>query len=133
MLIQMRSYIFGILFCLLLIHSVQAQQNVKFERISLEQGLSQSSVFCILQDSRGFMWFGTEDALNRYDGYEFVHYKYDPTDSNSISSGHVTNIIEDSDGNLWIGTDEGLNMFDRESGIFHHWVAEPENENSLLA
>lgn len=61
----------------------QLVKNLRFERISLEQGLSQSTVFCILQDSQGFMWFGTEDGLNKYDGYNFTIYKNNPEASKS--------------------------------------------------
>ena len=64
----------------------------KFERISLEQGLSQLTVYCIFRDSRGFMWFGTQDGLNRYDGYEFTHFKNDPNNPHSISHNRIWSI-----------------------------------------
>ncbi len=95
-----------------------SQERMKFERISIDQGLSQSAVFAILQDKKGFMWFGTEDGLNRYDGYHFVEYKHDPDDPNSLSNNVVQAIYEDRDGMLWIGTEVGLNRFDRESEKF---------------
>ncbi|MCP4542932.1 MAG: hypothetical protein GY832_37915, partial [Chloroflexi bacterium] len=63
----------------------QARDNdIKFERISLEHGLAGTTVSCILQDSRGFMWFGTHDGLNKYDGYEFKVYRYDSEDPHSL-------------------------------------------------
>jgi len=61
----------------------------KFEHLSLEDGLSQSTVYAILQDNKGFMWFGTQDGLNRYDGYQFTIYRHNPTDSNSLSHNEI--------------------------------------------
>src|SRR4029434_9683443 len=78
--------------------------TLRFDHINIEQGLSQSSVHLILQDSRGFLWFGTQDGLNRYDGYEFKVYKPDPDDANSLSDRWITSIVEDNQGYLWIAT-----------------------------
>ena len=90
------------------------EQNLKFERISVEQGLSQSTVNCILQDSKGFMWFGTEDGLNMFDGHSFTVYKHNPEDPQSLSHNRVWSLFEDSTGVLWVGTfGGGLNRFDR--------------------
>jgi len=84
--------------------SVQAQnKRFKFERISLDQGLSQSTVNCITQDKKGFMWFGTQDGLNRYDGYDFKVYKHHPNDPNSLSNNQIYAVYEDREGFLWIG------------------------------
>ena len=82
-------------------------QHLRFERISLEQGLSQSTVFCMLQDSQGFLWFGTEDGLNKYDGYTFTVYKHDPEDPNSLGGNWIQAMLEDDSGMLWIGTSDG--------------------------
>lgn len=90
-----------------------------FERLSLEQGLSQSSVLSVFQDSRGFMWLGTEDGLNRYDGISFTTYRYDPSDSSSLPNNMVWAIAEDRDGDLWIGTEGGgVARWDRQSDRF---------------
>ena len=104
--------------------ALHAQQNpIKFEHISIQQGLSQSTVSCILQDKRGFMWFGTEDGLNRYDGYNFVIYKNDGLDKTSISDSYILALYEDKSGVLWIGTySGGLNKFDRNKGIENAWL-----------
>src|SRR5919109_457632 len=75
---------------------------LRFDHITIEQGLSQSSVRVIFQDSRGFLWFGTEDGLNRYDGYNFKTYKPDPDVPSSLSDRWITSIVEDKDGYLWI-------------------------------
>ncbi|MBX7151067.1 protein kinase [bacterium] len=93
-------------------------RDVKFRHFSIEQGLSQSNVFCILQDRDGFMWFGTEDGLNRFDGYRFRIFKHHQQDTNSISSNFINTLFEDRDGRLWIGTSQGLNCFDPASEKF---------------
>ena len=88
--------------------------NIKFENIGTSAGLSQISVNCVLQDKYGFMWFGTQDGLNKYDGYKFTVYKNDPLDRSSISHNFISDIVEDENGNLWISTwGGGINKFDR--------------------
>jgi ligand-binding sensor domain-containing protein len=82
-------------------------QNIKFEHISVEQGLSSAYVKCILQDSIGFMWFGTADGLNKYDGYTFTIFRNDPNDTLSLSDSQIRIIHEDPSGILWIGTGGG--------------------------
>jgi two-component system sensor histidine kinase ChiS len=85
-----------------------AQENfMRFEHISSEQGLSQNVVYCIMQDRKGFMWFGTQNGLNRFDGYEFKKYKYSSRNSSTLPGNTVLVIYEDRAGNLWIGTDGG--------------------------
>jgi len=88
----------------------------QFEKFTIEQGLSSNTVFCTFQDSDGFLWFGTNEGLDRYDGYTFKNYKYIPGDSVSLSNNLVFSISEDSDGYLWIGTYDGLNKFDKKTG-----------------
>src|SRR3972149_10465816 len=88
-------------------------QQIRFDHISIEQGLSQSTVFSIVQDSTGFMWFATQDGLNRYDGYNCTVYRNDPLDSNSISDIGIRKLYVDQYGNLWIITLSGkLDRFD---------------------
>src|SRR5215216_3305850 len=89
------------------------KQDFKFTHISTDKGLSQSVVQCTLKDSKGFMWFGTRDGLNKYDGNTFTVYKYDHEKKGSISSSFINDILEDSQGNLWVGTKSGLNKFNR--------------------
>ncbi|MEJ2542987.1 MAG: two-component regulator propeller domain-containing protein [Calditrichaceae bacterium] len=69
-------------------------KSIHVKNLSLEDGLSQSSVLCILQDQQGFMWFGTEDGLNRFDGYKFTVFRHDPMDSLSISDNHINCLFE---------------------------------------
>jgi ligand-binding sensor domain-containing protein/signal transduction histidine kinase len=106
--------------------------QAEFEQISVADGLSQSSVNCILQDSRGFMWFGTNDGLNRYDGYDFVVYQSDPDGEDGLSHDTVTSLIEDAAGGLWIGTLGGLDHLDLETGRFTHYGPDGENPQSLM-
>jgi hypothetical protein len=99
--------------------STPARSNLRFDRISVEDGLSHSTVNAILQDSYGFMWFGTDDGLNRYDGYGFTVYKHNPDDPHSLSHNRVWSLYEDSSGGLWVGTyGGGLNRFHRDTGRF---------------
>src|SRR6056297_1096313 len=94
-----------------------AQENVYFEHIDKSTGLSNMAVSSIVQDSQGFLWFGTQGGLNRYDGYEFRTYKKKPFDSNSLSHDLVQTLYMDADDILWIGTYNGLNRFDLKTGI----------------
>lgn len=101
------------------VYPIQRQEDYLFRHIRIEEGLSQSSVTCMLQDQKGFLWFGTANGLNRYDGYSFKIFSNDPTDSTSLSDNGILSIYEDSKGYIWIGTVEGvLNRYDRRSGIF---------------
>ncbi|PJA09318.1 MAG: hypothetical protein COX70_01955 [Flavobacteriales bacterium CG_4_10_14_0_2_um_filter_32_8] len=94
-----------ILYCLLLFDLVVAQgQNQRFKTFSIKDGLSQSTINCIIQDRKGLIWLGTQDGLNKYDGYEFSHYKKQAADSNSIPDNNIQSLYEDSKGNIWIGT-----------------------------
>lgn len=104
---------------------------LRFDHISIEQGLSQSSVRVILQDSRGFMWFGTEDGLNRYDGYNFKTFKPDPDVPNSLSDRWINSILEDHDGYVWVGTGQGgLNRYDPKTETFTRYL---HNESDSLS
>jgi ligand-binding sensor domain-containing protein/signal transduction histidine kinase len=105
---------------------------LRFDLLSIEHGLSQSSVRVIFQDSRGFLWFGTEDGLNRYDGYNFKVFKHEPSNPNSISDGWITAITEDHNGILWVGTRlGGLNRYDPFSGKFTQYKHRDEVPTSL--
>ena len=91
-------------------HTIAAADTarpMRFERLSLDQGLSQSAVMAITQDDTGFMWFGTENGLNRYDGYEFRHYKHQRATAGALSNDFIPAVAKDLDGNLWIATDGG--------------------------
>lgn len=134
MMIFSRNLRYFSLLLLLLGWSVGVAQGsrVKFEHISIEQGLSQSSVFSILQDSRGFLWFGTLDGLNKYDGYSFTVYKSDPRDPHTLSNNTIVRLFEDRNGILWIGTlGGGLNRFDPTTETFTRFRHAPSDSTSL--
>ena len=115
------------------VSTVEAQFSyLRFETLSLEHGLSQTSVRAIHQDRHGFMWFGTEDGLNRYDGYTFTVFKPVPGDAGSLSSSFVRAILEDPDGTLWIGTNGGgFNKYDPSTERFRRFLADPGAGNAL--
>jgi ligand-binding sensor domain-containing protein/serine phosphatase RsbU (regulator of sigma subunit) len=98
---------------------------------TVNEGLSQSHVNTLLQDSRGFLWVGTENGLSRYDGYEFVNYTHQPYDTNSLSNNCVNAICEDSQGILWIATNKGLNSYDIKRGIFTSYTYDSKNSSSI--
>ena len=91
---------------------------VNFRHIKSENGLSNSTIETILQDSRGFMWFGSRDGLNRYDGKQMIVYRNSLTDSTSISDNFITSLYEDQQHNLWVGTRNGLNLFNPKLNSF---------------
>ncbi len=104
-------------------------QELKFKNFSLDEGLSQSTVNTIFQDKQGFLWFGTQDGLNKFDGYNFTVYRHDPKNSNTLSHNEIFSIYEDSKGILWIGTGNGLNKFDLNK--FTNYLHNPNDPNSL--
>jgi ligand-binding sensor domain-containing protein/signal transduction histidine kinase len=107
-------------------------QSLNFERISVEQGLSNGNVYCVLQDRRGYLWVGTGDGLNRYDGYSFVTYRHNPRDSFSLADNQILTLKEDRSGIIWIGTKRGgLHSFDWRTGKFHNFRHDPRNPKSL--
>ncbi|QEC77681.1 hybrid sensor histidine kinase/response regulator [Mucilaginibacter ginsenosidivorax] len=106
-------------------------RQIHFEHLGSAKGLSEINPNCIIQDSRGFIWIGTGDGLNRYDGYKFKVYRNEPTDVTTISGNYVADIAEDENGNLWIATSEGLNKFDRKTDRFSHYSHSDKNSKSI--
>ena len=104
----------------------------RFERLSLEQGVSHNLVYALHQDRIGFMWFGTMYGLVKYDGRRYTTFKHDPTDSTSLSYNDVIAIHEDRAGNLWIGTwGGGLNKFDPVTEKFTRYLHRTADSTSL--
>ncbi|BAX78861.1 sensor histidine kinase [Labilibaculum antarcticum] len=93
-------------------------QLVTFKHYGVEDGISQSEIKCIFQDSEGYLWFGTQNGLNKFDGYSFKNFFYDPTDKQSLSNNWIYDITEDRQGNIWLGTKEGLNCYNKRTGEF---------------
>lgn len=105
---------------------------LRFEHITVEDGLPSATVLSVLQDQDGFMWFATEDGLARYDGMEFKIFQHIPG-QNSLSANNVFCLIQSQDGLLWVGTDPGgLNVYDPKTGRFSVYRHDPDDENSLL-
>jgi len=110
------------------------QTALVFEHISIEQGLSQSIVEGIAQDQTGFMWFITEDGINRFDGYNFRIFKHNSEDPGSLSHNELKAICVDHLGSIWVGTFyQGLERFDRETERFTHFRHDPGNPRSLAS
>ena len=105
---------------------------IRFDQVSIEEGLSQISVSCILQDRLGFIWLGTQDGLNRYDGYQFVTYKHDPKKPASLPVSSIVTMLEGDSGDLWIGTEGGgLARWHRANNAFTSYRYDPDDSASL--
>ena len=119
---------FVILFTFLAFCCTKAEsKNYYFRYYNNQHGLSHNTVYCSLQDRYGFMWFGTKDGLNRFDGHTFKSYRHDEEDKKSIRSNYITSLHEDPDGLIWIGTNRGLcyynplsDDFENLDGLFLH-------------
>ncbi|MBI9043685.1 MAG: hypothetical protein JEZ06_04320 [Anaerolineaceae bacterium] len=106
--------------------------SIRFTHLSVEQGLSQSSVSCIVQDHLGYIWVGTQDGLNRYDGVQFKTFKNDPGNLSSLSNNSILTMLEDYAGWLWVGTNGGgLNRLDRKTGEFERFQVNFLEEYSI--
>ncbi|MGD2091916.1 MAG: two-component regulator propeller domain-containing protein [Candidatus Aminicenantes bacterium] len=115
---------------IVMLHTRDHEENIRIERLSMEHGLSHNSIRSIFQDSAGMMWFGTENGLNSYNGYESKVY----LDKNIPEAQWITAIAEDRAGNLWLGTNTtGILKFDKYSGTFEHHVHHPEDPASLCS
>ena len=123
---------FYYIFLLINIISIASSQDMRFEHITNKQGLSQNTIGCISQDSIGFLWFGTYDGLNRYDGYNFKIFKHDPEDSTSISNNFIRYTCVDRNGTLWVGTmSGGLNRYDQETESFTSYKFNKDDSTSI--
>ena len=107
-------------------------QQLHFDHLGTANGLSELNPNCMLQDSRGFIWIGTADGLNRYDGYKFKIFRNDVKDSTSIANNYIQSIVEDNDGDIWVATiGGGLNKFDRNTNRFHRYLHNEKDKNSI--
>jgi len=93
-------------------HAAAPEPTLRFEHLSVQQGLAQESILAIVQDRDGFMWFGTQSGLSRYDGYRFVNYRSEIGNPRSLASNWVRVLHLDRHGRMWLGTDGGLNRYD---------------------
>jgi signal transduction histidine kinase/ligand-binding sensor domain-containing protein len=114
--------------------SPSGNPTMRFETLSLEQGLSQGTIQAIFQDRRGFLWFATQEGLNRYDGYKFTVFRRDPEDASSLPNDWIWTLDEDPEGNLWVGTNGGgLSRYDPETGGFTSFREEDAHPDSSRA
>jgi len=109
------AFFITILICFV---GIAQQSNIKFRHLTIKDGLSQSDVLNIHQDAKGLIWFGTQDGLNLYNGFDFQVFSHDLSDSTSISNNFIHTIFEASDSVIWLGTENGLNVFNRNTFDF---------------
>ncbi len=114
----MKYRVTTLLFCLFSQFQALHAQQYYFKHYLVENGLSNNSVVCSLQDKNGFLWFGTINGLNRFDGYSFKIFRHNPEDSNSIGSNFIRCLYEDKRGRLWVGTNKGIYLYHAESEKF---------------
>ncbi len=115
---------FCVLACFFITIFCQAQsveEHYYFKNLSIRNGLSQNTVNAILQDRKGFMWLGTKDGLNRYDGLSFRKFKHDAANPRSIGNSFITSLYEDFNGNIWVGTDAGVYIYYPEKEAFEEF------------
>ena len=106
-------------------------RDIRFRRLSNTQNLTHVRVESIVQDVQGFMWFGTWNGLNRYDGYKFKVFKHEPGDPESLSGAYVCSLFKDHSGSLWVGTDGFVDRFDPETESFKHYKLDKSTANGL--
>ena len=112
-----------IIFNLCLLESYASNKNITFNNLNIEQGISQSTAEIIFQDSKGYIWIGTSDGLNRYNGYEYKIYNYEEG-KNSISHNGITDITEDDDGYIWVATVQGMNKINPDTDEIKNYTEE---------
>lgn len=124
-----RLFVFFFLATALLTHGQSNQ--LTFERISSQKWLYQRNITCVTQDSQGYLWFGTNNGLYRFDGYTIKEFKHDAHNTNTISHNNVNCIYADKSGIIWVGTWGGLTRLDPESGAFTRYKYDPRVIKSL--
>jgi len=125
------KYILACLISYAFIFNIYGNDPLYFSNLSLNEGLSQITVTSIYQDKKGYMWFGTRNGLNCFDGYNFKIFTTETGNPHSISDNHILSISQSADGNLWIGTNNGLNRFDTKTGKFIRYFQDNNSEKSL--
>lgn len=129
----LKSNAFLLLACLFCGVFVARAQVVSVDLFNADNGLPQTTVNAVIQDSTGFLWIGTPDGLCRYDGYQFVVYANNPLDSTSICNNYIYSIVDDCKGNLWVGTRLGLSRFQKSTGKFKNYFSDSHNPNSIAS
>lgn len=121
--------IFLIFLICILPKNIYASKMMNFENLTIDNGLSQATAEAIIQDSDGYIWIGTNDGVNRYNGSEFKVFDANDEDENSIISNYVTALIEDKNKNLWVGTDEGLSKINLNDYSINHYRYNKKNKD----
>ncbi|MES2732949.1 MAG: two-component regulator propeller domain-containing protein, partial [Bacteroidota bacterium] len=108
------------------------KQGLKFKRFSSDHGLSDNTTFAVTEDKQGFLWFGTSDGLNKFDGYTFTVYRHDPKQEGSLSNNTIWALHTDRLGRVWVGTDDGgINRYDQSRDAFVSYKHDPKDPSSL--
>lgn len=134
--IPIKKVIRNIIFCWLLgfnVITIKAQNwsQATFEHFGGESGLSSSTIYCIHSDVKGFLWVGTDNGLNRFDGYKFLPFRNQLNDSNSISNNHISDIYEDENGVLWLATWKFINSYNPKTGRFNMYGYKTDANSEL--
>ncbi len=122
-------FVLIMIFCGINLDLAYAYNDMSFKNITIEDGLSQSSVNTLYQDKSGYMWIGTNDGLNRYNGYDFKVYSYNDKYKNSISNNFIIDVTEDGSGNIWVGTANGLSKINLKNGNINNYLDRNDNGN----
>ena len=109
--------------------NVQAKEYNRFNNISIEDGLSQATVETMMQDSKGYIWLGTNDGLDRYNGYTFKKYSYEKGQENSLVNSYILDIKEDSEGNIWVATAAGISKIYNDGEKVQNYTSDSESGN----
>ena len=132
----MKTYTKVILFLVLIFTFIKVNityanisESINFNNITIEDGLSQSTVETMIQDSRGYIWIGTNDGLNRYNGYEFKQYKHDKYNTNSIINNYIVHIAEDKAGYIWVSTLKGISKINPDTDEIKNYYSDAANGN----
>jgi len=115
------------LIIIICVFTAEASRSLPFLKYQVENGLSHNTVWCVLQDSYDFMWFGTSDGLNCFDGKNFRIFRSNSQDKNSIGNNFIQSLYEDEQHNLWVGTNRGLYVFDRQTESFSFFAEKTED------
>lgn len=124
--------VFSLYFCVALAEPYRpaAQRSIVFDRVGTDEGLSQALATSFVQDSFGYLWIGTQEGLNRYDGISFVHYYHNENDASSIQHDHIWSLLNTGTGNIWVGSDAGLSIYDHSSDSFSRVDLDPTAQQS---
>ena len=130
--VDLRKILANIVSCIIIFNSnsiVSEATDINFRNIRNEDGLSQSTVETIIQDKKGYIWIGTNDGLNKYNGYDFEIYRHSNKPENSIANNYIVDLQEDEDGNIWVGTANGLSKINTDNNEITNYFSQNDNGN----